>query len=93
MRIVRCRKYGEELEGLESPPMPGAVGQVVFESVSRRAWEEWQHLQTMLINEKHLNVRDPEARRYLSEQRERFFDNGDYDRPGGYVAPQPGPLE
>ena len=87
MRIVRCRKYGEELEGLEAPPMPGPVGQAMFDSVSRKAWQEWQHLQTMLINEKHLNVRDPESRRYLSEQRERFFDNGDYDRPGGYVAP------
>ncbi|MGA0839608.1 MAG: oxidative damage protection protein [Pseudomonadales bacterium] len=88
MRIVRCRKYGEDLEGLASPPMPGPVGQAVFDSVSRRAWQEWQHLQTMLINEKHLNVRDPETRLYLATQRERFFDNETYDRPGGYVPPE-----
>lgn len=87
-RIVHCRKYGQDLEGLESPPMPGPAGQAIFETVSKRAWQEWQSLQTMLINEKHLNVRDPETRRYLAEQRERFLDNADVDAASGYVAPK-----
>jgi Fe-S cluster biosynthesis and repair protein YggX len=42
----------------------------------------------MLINEKHLNLRDAEARRYLSEQRERFLDNLPVDRAEGYVPPE-----
>ena len=25
-RIVHCRRYGENLEGLERPPLPGAKG-------------------------------------------------------------------
>jgi Fe-S cluster biosynthesis and repair protein YggX len=84
-RTVTCRKYGEELEGLDAPPMPGPKGQEIFETVSRRAWQEWQDLQTMLINERALNVRDPEARKYLNAQRERFLDNEETDRAEGYV--------
>jgi Fe-S cluster biosynthesis and repair protein YggX len=73
------------MEGLTQPPMPGPVGERIYETVSKQAWEEWQDLQKMLINEKHLNVRDPEVRKYLSEQRDRFFDNEAVDRAEGYV--------
>ncbi len=58
-RTVFCRKHQKDLEGLNFPPMPGARGQDIFENVSRQAWEEWQHEQTMLINEKHLSLMDP----------------------------------
>jgi Fe-S cluster biosynthesis and repair protein YggX len=67
--------------------MPGPKGQEIFDSVSRQAWSEWQALQTMLINEKHLDMRDAEARKYLSEQRERFFANEPVDRAEGYQPP------
>lgn len=72
MRTVQCRRYNEELEGLDRPPLPGPKGQAIFESVSKKAWSDWQALQTMLINEKHLNMMDPDARKYLSEQMELF---------------------
>ncbi len=85
MRTVHCRKYQQDMEGLTQPPMPGPVGERIYETVSKQAWEEWQDLQKMLINEKHLNVRDPEVRKYLSEQRDRFFDNEAVDRAEGYV--------
>jgi Fe-S cluster biosynthesis and repair protein YggX len=88
-RTVRCRKYRQDLPGLDAPPMPGPKGQELYETVSRRAWTEWQALQTMLINEKQLNLRDPAARSYLNDQRERFLDNEPVDRAEGYVPPQP----
>jgi Fe-S cluster biosynthesis and repair protein YggX len=86
-RTVNCRKYQRELEGLESPPMPGPKGQELFETVSKQAWAEWQALQTMLINEKRLDMRDPAARQYLSSEREKFLDNQAGDRAEGYVPP------
>jgi Fe-S cluster biosynthesis and repair protein YggX len=86
-RTVTCRKYGKELEGLDTPPLPGAKGQEIFDTVSKKAWLEWQHLQTMLINEKSLDMRDPEARKYLTEQREKFLDNEATDHATGYVPP------
>ncbi len=84
-RTLVCSRYKEELEGLEKPPLPGANGERIFNEVSKRAWEEWQALQTMLINEKHLSLIDPEARKYLSEQMWRYFAGEEVDRAEGYV--------
>ena len=87
-RTVHCRKYQEDLEGLDRPPLPGPRGQEIFEQVSKKAWLEWQALQTMLINEKALNLREPEARKYLTTQMERFFNNEPTDHAVGYVPPK-----
>ncbi|WP_435638325.1 oxidative damage protection protein [Carnimonas bestiolae] len=84
---VFCRKYQQELPGLDFPPLPGANGQRIHETVSKQAWEEWQALQTRLINEKHLNLLDPETRKYLMEQLERFLNNESTDVAEGYVPP------
>ena len=86
-RTVFCKKYQQELEGLAKPPYPGAKGQEIYETVSKKAWEEWQALQTRLINEKHLNMLEPEARAYLMEQMQRFLDNETTDHAEGYVPP------
>ena len=67
--------------------MPGSLGQDIFENISVKAWEDWQELQTMLINEQHLSLQDLDARRYLMEQMKKFFGNEEVDRPTGYVAP------
>ena len=86
-RTVFCRKYQRELEGLAAPPLPGPKGREIFENVSRKAWSEWQAVQTMLINEKNLRLIDPEARRYLGGQMEKFLANEPIDRIEGYVPP------
>ncbi|HET8904881.1 MAG TPA: oxidative damage protection protein [Saccharospirillum sp.] len=84
-RTVHCRKYDQELEGLEKAPYPGPKGQDIFENVSKRAWEEWQAHQTRLINEKHLTMTDPAARKYLMEQMDKFLSGQEYDQAEGYV--------
>ena len=84
-RIVLCRKYGKELQGLDSPPMPGPIGKDIYDNISAQAWSEWTELQTMLINENHLSLRDASARKFLNEQRKKFFANEDWQRPEGYV--------
>lgn len=84
-RMVFCRKYQQEMEGLDAPPYPGPKGLEMFETVSRQAWQEWLQHQTMLINEKHLNMMDLTARAYLAEQREKFFAGNEYDSAEGYI--------
>ncbi|WP_020407870.1 oxidative damage protection protein [Hahella ganghwensis] len=86
-RTVFCKKYQKELEGLDFPPMPGAKGKELFETVSKQAWQEWLNHQTMVINEKHLNLMDPDTRTYLTEQMEKFFSNESVDKAEGYVPP------
>lgn len=82
--LVFCRKYQENLPKLPSPPFPNAKGQEIQDTVSKKAWDEWLELQTMLINEKHLSMVDKDAKAFLNQQRELFFDNGDYERPAGF---------
>lgn len=84
-RTVFCKKYQKEMEGLPMPPYPGPKGQEIFEQISKQAWEEWQKHQTMLINEKALSMVDKNARAYLAEQMDRFFNNESFDRAEGYV--------
>jgi Fe-S cluster biosynthesis and repair protein YggX len=82
-----CKKYQQQLEGLEAPPYPGPKGQQIYETVSKKAWGEWLSLQTMLINEYRLNVREPKSRTYLGEQMDKFFNNEATDHAEGYVPP------
>ncbi len=74
-RQVFCRKYQTEMEGLDFAPFPGAKGQEIFDSISKQAWQEWLKHQTTLINEKRLNVFDADAKQFLEQQREKFFNN------------------
>lgn len=89
-RTVFCRKYQQELEGLDAPPYPGPKGQDIFASVSKRAWQEWQAHQTMLINERRLNMIDPEARKFLQQEMDKFLSGDEYARADGYVPPEDG---
>ena len=84
-RSVFCRKHKEELPGLQSPPFPGAAGEDIFNNVSQQAWDEWTEHQTRLINEKHLNTMNKDARAYLVDQRTKFLSGEAYDSAEGYV--------
>ena len=41
----------------------------------------------MLINEKQLNLMDPDTRKYLQQEMDKFLANEDYDKAEGYVPP------
>ncbi|TCK03530.1 oxidative damage protection protein [Marinobacterium mangrovicola] len=86
-RTVICRKYKKEMEGLDRPPYPGPVGQDIFDNVSKQAWQEWTDHQTMLINEKHLSLMDPNSRKYLQEEMQKFLSGEEFDKAEGYVPP------
>ncbi|MFT5575271.1 MAG: Fe-S cluster biosynthesis and repair protein YggX [Bermanella sp.] len=86
-RTVFCRKYQQDLEGIKAPPFPGPRGQDIYDNVSQKAWSEWQTHQTMLINEKQLSMMEPESRKYLQSEMEKFLSGEDYDKAEGYVPP------
>ena len=86
-RTVICRKYQREMEALERPPFPGPRGQKIFEEVSKQAWQEWIAHQTLLINERRLNMMDRTARAFLEEEMDKFLSNQDYAQADGYVPP------
>ena len=88
MRKVFCKKYQEELEGLLTPPYPGPKGQDIFDNVSKKAWEEWQARQVRLINEKGLSMINPDDRKYLTDQMQKYFNNEEADEADGFVPPE-----
>lgn len=84
-RMVNCVKLGQELPGLEKPPVPGELGQRIFENVSQQAWEMWQEHSRLLINHYGLNLADPDARQILRQEMEKFFFGEDAQEPEGWV--------
>jgi Fe-S cluster biosynthesis and repair protein YggX len=85
---VHCVVLGKESEGLARPPYPGDLGRRIYENVSQEAWQLWLRHQTMLINENRLSLFDPEARKLLEREMERFFFGEGSTTPPGYVPPR-----
>jgi len=88
MRTVFCQKHQQTLEGLAMPPFPGERGKFIFENLSKQAWGEWLKHQTLLINEKKLNLLDPSTQQYLKVQLDYFMANEVVDRAEGYIPPK-----
>ena len=87
-RTVNCIKLGRDADGLDFPPYPGALGQRIFESVSKEAWAAWLKQQTMLVNENRLSLADPQARKYLADQTEAYFFGDGAEQASGYIPPK-----
>lgn len=75
-RMVNCAKLDKEAEGLDLPPYPGPLGQKIYASISKEAWQAWMGQQTMLINEYRLTPIDPKHRKFLEEEMEKFLFGG-----------------
>lgn len=89
-RLIKCIKLGKEAEGLDRPPYPGPLGHRIFENVSKQAWQEWVAHQTRLINEYKLALADPNARKFLVAEMEKYFFGGGEMAKTGYVPPGSG---
>ncbi len=86
-RTVQCVYLGKEAEGLDFQLYPGELGKRIFDSISKQAWGEWQKKQTMLINEKKLNMMDPEHRKLLEQEMVNFLFEGKDVHIEGYTPP------
>jgi len=86
-RTVNCVMLKKEAEGLDRPVYPGALGQRIWDNVSKEAWAAWLKHQTMLVNENRLNLADARARQYLARQMENYFFGDGAEKPAGYVPP------
>ncbi|NIP18936.1 MAG: oxidative damage protection protein [Xanthomonadales bacterium] len=87
-RMVHCQLLKKELPGLDFQTYPGELGKRIFENVSAQAWQDWLRHQTMLINEHRLSPINPEHRKFLEGEMEKFFFGGGSEKPEGYVPEQ-----
>ena len=83
---VFCKKLQKDLPAMTVPPMPGPKGKELMETVSQEAWEAWKSHQTTLINEKHLDLSQANARSWLLEQMEKFINNEEVEQASGFKA-------
>ena len=86
-RMVYCSYLKREAEGLDRVPYPGALGQRVYDNISRDAWQQWLGHQTMLMNEYRLSPIEPKARKFLAEEMEKFLFGAGSARPDEFVDP------
>jgi Fe-S cluster biosynthesis and repair protein YggX len=77
-----------EAPGLDRAPYPGALGQRIFNEVSKEAWAGWVRHQTMLLNEYRLTPVDPKARKFLEAEMEKYLFGGGSDKPADFKAPE-----
>jgi Fe-S cluster biosynthesis and repair protein YggX len=73
MPDVTCSRCGQTRSGFERPPFPGKIGARVVQEICQQCWSDWLKQQTMLINHYGLNVMDPQARAFLTNNMTAFL--------------------
>ena len=67
-RLVQCIKLGRELPGLARPPFPNEMGQLVFDSVSKEAWDLWLQESVRYINTYRVDLSSREGTDFMLKQ-------------------------
>jgi len=74
---IQCKRCGNEGQPLPYAPFRTELGERIHSEICQTCWSQWLQHQTMLINHYGLNLRDPEAKKFLTEQTERFLYGGE----------------
>ncbi|MBV7316634.1 oxidative damage protection protein [Shewanella sp. NIFS-20-20] len=86
-RTIQCAYFNKQADGLDFQLYPGELGKRIFDNISKEAWALWQQKQTMLINEKKLNMMNLDDRKLLEQQMVNFLFEGKDVEIEGYVPP------
>lgn len=77
-RMVHCTVLKREAEGLDAPPHPGALGERIFENVSKEGWSKWLERLQMIMNENQLSTADPKSIELIEQHMVGFlFEEGE----------------
>ena len=86
-RTVFCEYLKQDAEGLDFQLYPGELGKRIFNSISKTSMGRMIKKQTMLVNEKKLNMMNAEHRKLLEEEMVNFLFEGKDVHIEGYVPP------
>lgn len=67
-RIVHCVKLKKDLPGLLKPPFPNALGQQIFENVSKEAWDLWLQESVRYINTYRVDLSSKQGQEFMVKQ-------------------------
>jgi Fe-S cluster biosynthesis and repair protein YggX len=73
MREIYCIYLKKNAPGMERAPYPGELGEKIYASISKEAWQLWIKQQTILINENKFSMADAKSREFLRVEMEKFF--------------------
>jgi Fe-S cluster biosynthesis and repair protein YggX len=73
MADITCRRCGETRAAIPYRPFPTELGARLLGEICNVCWGEWLQLQQQLINHYGLNVREPSAKEFLTDQLEQFL--------------------
>lgn len=74
---INCARCGNTGNQLPYAPFRNDLGERIHSEICQTCWSQWLQHQTMLINHYGLNLRDAEAKTFLTEQTEKFLYGGD----------------
>lgn len=73
MPEVQCTRCGQTNPQMQKPPLRNELGERIFNHICQNCWDQWLRYQTALINHNGLDVREKEAREFLTANMEAFL--------------------
>ncbi|QJC33757.1 oxidative damage protection protein [Enterobacteriaceae endosymbiont of Donacia provostii] len=73
IKKIFCIYYQCKLEKLHNKVYPGNIGKIIYNHISKNAWEKWILHQTKIINEKKLNMTNQKHITYLKNKMIKFL--------------------
>ncbi|QCI20094.1 MAG: oxidative damage protection protein [Buchnera aphidicola (Brevicoryne brassicae)] len=72
-RIIFCTFLEKKSEGQDYQSYPGELGKKIYNQISKTAWKQWIIKQTILINEKKLNMCNINDQEEIEKQMKLFL--------------------
>lgn len=67
-RLIHCIKLDRELPALARPPFPNELGQLIYEKVSKEAWDLWLQESVRYINTYRVDLSSREGAEFMMKQ-------------------------
>ncbi|MCB9708715.1 MAG: oxidative damage protection protein [Myxococcales bacterium] len=67
-RTVHCVKLKKDLPGLSEPPFPTELGALIYEKVSKEAWDLWLKESVRYINTYRVDLASKEGTDFMVKQ-------------------------
>lgn len=67
-RIIHCAKLKQDLPGLLKPPFPTELGKLIFENVSKEAWDQWLKESVRYINTYRVDLSSKQGQEFMVKQ-------------------------
>ncbi|HRE40769.1 MAG TPA: oxidative damage protection protein [Ignavibacteria bacterium] len=87
-RLVNCVKLNKELPGLDRIPIPGELGEKIYNSISKEAFDMFLEHFKMIVNEYRLDLSSPATDKIFEEQMREFFFGEGIKLPDEYTPPE-----